>query len=259
MKTNSFEAKNDLLIAFGDSHVGASGCDLKALKKMISFAEKTGAHLIGLGDYCEAIISSDKRFDLSSVDPEFLDGDLISNQYDYMEELLEPVKSQCIGLVSGNHDNKIKKYCHIDMVKGMCKNLNIPYLENSAFTRLSFKRDSRTTSFVIYATHSASAGSKGAKVNSMEKLSDWYEATLYLCGHSHMLFTTTSAKFYLNSKGDIGTVYRHYGNTGSFLRGIKRDSTSYAEEKCLKPGVIGYLLYEFDPELHKITGKEVIL
>ena len=55
MKTNFIEAKNNQLIAFGDVHIGNINTDIHAFKKMLDYAKKTGAHLICLGDLCEAI------------------------------------------------------------------------------------------------------------------------------------------------------------------------------------------------------------
>ena len=260
MKTNSFEAKNDKLICFGDVHCGGLSTDLNAFDKMIKYAEKSGAHLLGLGDWAEAISATDKRFDLGSIDPRFLDGDLIANQYNYIEEALEPIKDQVLTLHAGNHDLKVKKNCHIDMTKQMCRNLGIQYAEGSALTRLSFKRPNRTTSFVIYSAHGSQAGrNTGSKINSMESLSNAYVFDLAVCGHSHSLFTISSTQVYLSQNNTLGFRTIHFGNSGSFLRGIKENVVSYGELGGYKPSKVGYLLYKFDPEHHKITGKEVIL
>ena len=96
MKVNVFDSDNSLLIASGDFHLGHKNCQKHEIKKMINEVKRTGAMFIGMGDFIEGIVATDKRFNMDHIDQEFLTGDLIHNQYEYLENLFRPIRKQIV-------------------------------------------------------------------------------------------------------------------------------------------------------------------
>jgi len=97
-------------------------------------------------------------------------------------QIYRPIAKKCIGLVSGNHEDSIKKHSHINVHKNICDALSVPNLGSSAFIRLRFERENtgHRQNFDIYVAHGAGwAITKGAKLNRLERVMDNFEADIY--------------------------------------------------------------------------------
>ena len=247
METNKFtinykSGESPILNGLGDLHVGNSNADLEFFKRRIGEISKQDVYVIGMGDWCDAIVPSDSRFNIDTVDSEYLNGNLILKQYDFVLKQLDRIQDKIIGLHTGNHDSKIKKTMYTDYVQYMCDELEVPYLKWSALTKLQFVRSGRSASYTIYSTHGNwGGGLKGNKVNRIESLDASYDADIYMVGHSHDLFATYTLQPYLNQNGNIGEKLKLHVNTGCFLRGIVEGNDSYAEEGNMKPNRVGYV------------------
>jgi len=260
MMCNEVEANSTVLVCAGDFHVGGKNTDLDALKKMVNDVRKNDYHLLVMGDLCECITSRDKRFSMGTVDPQFLGEDMIGKQYKYLDKLLKPIAGQIIGIHEGNHDESITKYSEINMVSQLCENLGVKYLGYNALTRLTYMRSGRKNSYTLYSTHGYFGGrTRGPKVNALEGLCASIDACAYYAGHSHDLFATSIQQIYLSKYGHLSTRTIYTGNTGSFLRGIVENNSSYAESKGYKPLKIGYLKTTFDPCTYGMKMEEVIM
>ena len=252
--------KEIILYVLADLHVGNINTDLKFFEDTIKeIREQDNAYMLGLGDWIEGIIPTDPRFELDSVDKGVLDGNLILNEVNYVKKQFAKISDKIIGIHTGNHDEKIKKKYTIDFIESMCKELNVPYLGWSAYTKLRICRDNRSTAFTIYSTHGSVAGRrKGNKINRLEEMASWYDADMYFVGHSHDVFSTLDNKYYLNKKNNVVEKLQLFGNTGCFLKGIKIGTDTYAEKSNYSPNMVGYLKVYIYPELNKYRAIEVI-
>jgi len=241
--------------------VGNVNTDLQYFEQVIDEVKNNpNAYLLGLGDWIEGITPDDKRFELDTIDKNYLDGNLILNQVNYLKDKFKKLSSldKIIGLHSGNHDDKLKKKFTMDFIKSICDELNIEYLGFSAYTRLKIVRDNRSTSFDIYSTHGSIAGrKKGNKINRLEEMSGWYDADMYFMGHSHDMFLSYDNQYYLTRKGKIAEKIKLFGNSGCFLKGVQYGTESYAEKANYSPNRIGYLKIKIYPELNLFTGQEI--
>lgn len=261
MICNEFEGESDTLVTISDIHMGNKNTDVNAFKRVINDVRKNGYHLIVLGDLCECITANDKRFDIGSVDPEFLGEDMINKQYKSVEKILKPVADQILTIHCGNHDQSITKKCHVDMVKNLCENLDVNYSYYSALSRLSYIVRGKKFSYTLYTTHGYASGrQKGGKVNALESLSAHIDFDVAFAGHSHDLFILNRQKMFLTKFGHLGFKTLYFGNAGSFLRGFTEGSgVSYAEKAGYRPLPTGYIKTIFNPREYGVKMEEVIM
>ena len=262
-----YEKRNEKfrLVPIGDIHLGNKGCDKRKLKDLVKWIEnKENIFWIGMGDYADCINYTDKRFDPSVVESKFLENldNAVYEQFEELNEILEPIKHKCIGLHTGNHEERIRLQYHFDIVKEFCKTWNVPYLGYSAFTRLKFIRKSKGTKghgarniITIYSTHGRVGGRKGgSKVNRLEDLMSWFDADIFLMAHSHKKIITTLTQLAITGrkpkliyKKKVGAV------TGSFLQGyVEHGTIQYTERWNYPPTDLGVVKITIIPDKRDI-------
>jgi len=97
-----------VIVPIGDVHYGNINVDIQKFKETVEYIRtKENCYTILMGDICEAIILSDKRFDIESVAPELRAriGDITFAQYENMREMLMPIKDKI--LYKGNFAQSI--------------------------------------------------------------------------------------------------------------------------------------------------------
>lgn len=262
MKYNEFKCDSETVVFASDFHVGNKYTDKDALNKMVKDVRKNDYHLMILGDLCECITARDKRFDMGMVDPQFLCEDMIGAQYDYVEKLLSPIADKILTIHCGNHDQAIAKYSHVDMVKDLCKNLDVKYSYYMALSNLVYKQPGKKTfTYTIFTEHGAGGGGmRGGRVNSMEKLSAHIRFDAAFRGHSHDLLDNVSKEISMSRFGHMCLKNIYTGSTGSFLSGIMEgDGVAYPEQAGYRPLPIGYLRVSFNPKEYGIKIEKVIM
>jgi len=242
-----------LLIPFGDFHIGHKNCDKKKLEEIRDFIKTQNALWIGMGDYCDAVFPhpNEKRIDIDVLDPEL---NTPEKQYNYVYDLLEPIKSQCLGLLTGNHDDILRRRHYHNWVDSLAFKLEVPYLDFAAFIKLQFRRPYKTgyhyQTIDIFATHGYYAGRKiGGKINRIEDLAKYFDADIYLVGHVHEIAGFRNIQLKATRYCNIIERKRVFAITGTFLRGWKKNKiASYAERKLLPPNKIGIISIWICPE-----------
>jgi hypothetical protein len=148
-------------------------------------------------------------------------------------EMLKPYKHLCLGLLTGNHEERTFKYSGHDPSRAMAKMLDIPYLRYGAFLRLKVG----DIGYTVYATHGGSgAATSAGKLNAVKKLATWVDADIYLMGHMHDLLVDSSIRKTLDLRNKVVRDRRQtFCVTGSFLT----FEDSYSEMKGYSPGRIG--------------------
>ena len=250
-----------LIVPFGDLHVGNRNADLRKIREIANWIRETPkCYWLGMGDYVDAIVwhPNEKRIDPDIVDYRYYKPE---DAYEFIYRLFEPIKNKCLGLLTGNHDDILRKRHYKDWVKDLAQRLNVPYLTFSAFLRLSFRLQynnerPKNQEFVIFATHGYYTGrSTGGKVTRLESLAQWIEADIYLMAHTHELLGHRRIVLAASRGGRVIEKKKVFALTGGFLRGYVNEH-SYVEKRLLAPTKIGILSIEIEPWRRDIHVKE---
>lgn len=188
----------------GDSHYGTIACDVDLLRHDFKdIGAVTCGGWIGMGDYFEAILPNDIRHDGRTIDPDVMSraknsyGKFVNLCVQDMADIMQPAAHNCIGLLSGNHEETINTRYHHDMVGQLlgqlhAKNLTIEDLTYEAVIILTFSRKTGKTkqptrNVILYVWHGAGGGTtRGGRINRREKMRQTIpDADLYATGHFH--------------------------------------------------------------------------
>lgn len=245
-----------------DQHLGNTGCDIGRIKEDIEIIRKDPlAYWVQDGDAIDAVVLSDtRRFDPRSITTSRLD-DIVMEQADMWLELYEPIKSRCIGILDGNHEESIRKNYHIDVVRYMCRHMKTAYLGDVGFIRVCFDRlpgnftNKKThspdvTKIDMFITHGNVAGRKGGgKVNRLEEMMSNFDADIYMLAHGHKKITHSSTKLSLTQSRGLRVKQRKVVGfmTGAYLRTYQVGSKCYAEKGLYPPSDLGMVGVHIKP------------
>lgn len=227
------------LFGLCDIHVGSRDFDRKAFLKIIdTIKSNKSARWFIDGDCIDNITPSKiNPYDQYSTPAE---------QLEELIELLEPIKSQGLFVIDGNHAQRSKKQAYFDILTGLSKRLNINYLGVGGIVTLKVG----DITYKIAVQHGSRGG--GNPESELDKMAKVYEADAYLLGHSHDLFARPKAKIYMKGSKEVMEMI-YYIRTGSFLKYAK-----YARESMYNPKLQGCVSLTFNPKQKVITPKEFI-
>jgi hypothetical protein len=222
---------------------------VRRLREVVAWiASEPRAYVVGMGDYLEAIKVHDKRFDSKSVDPKYL-SDLENATDMALEDLLEilsPIKGKVLGLLTGNHEEKVRLRDRDDPQRRLCRALDVPDLGYDCLIRWTFKRGSGSADpgrvVFVSASHGTIAGrSVGSCVSRMEKVAGNVEADLYLFGHGHQLIWFQTARVEAPSSGDLhlGERLKSFAMTGTFRKTYQEGTRDYGEKAHYPAALLG--------------------
>lgn len=216
-------------IAWGDVHYGAPNCNIKKAKGYLDYALKHGQYILGMGDFLECATRDSIGAGVYEQ---------TGHPQEQMEEMIEwlrPISEsgRLIGLLTGNHEERIYKATGFEPVQLMCKELRVPYLGSACY--LLLRVGSKT--YKVYAVHGRSgARLPQTKLLACRRLADIATAQLYLMGHMHSLESNASIYFDADPSKRLKVQRtRHFVVTGSFLE----YENSYAETACMVPSRTG--------------------
>lgn len=247
----------------GDSHVGPSACAYEQLQEDIAWVRRhPEARWIGMGDLMDSISHTDKRWDVRIISPMFREreDDIFNAEKDYLVKIFKPIAHQCIGLIEGNHERKVRTTHQHDVHGGLCLGLGVRNLGQTAIIRWRITRDRIASKVVtIWASHGRPTGKKtGGPLNQLTDMSNNYEADIYLAGHCHKKIY--EERIILKVRGEHGQprvvgYKRLYAFTGTYLKTSVAGQSSYAEEAWCPPTPSGSLTFRIDPfKQTKIDG-----
>lgn len=228
------------LLPLGDLHLGTT-VDIDKFQGYINWAKANKAYIFFMGDLFDtATLTSPTEVWGQTMN--------LNNAIKFLKEMLEPIKNQIIGMITGNHEKRLIKYANFDPVESLCDQLDVKYAKYSAVLRFRIGKHARGNDFIsprieyiFYAHHSKGGGATiGGKINRAKKLSDIFEgADAYLIGHNHGkgMMEDSVARLLKNGRGEARIEYRRiqYVDCGSFLT----YDDSYAEESQLPPSDTG--------------------
>jgi UDP-2,3-diacylglucosamine pyrophosphatase LpxH len=249
------------LIPMGDVHVGLKCTDLKYFRSMVSWVlSDYDRYVIGMGDYMDSIIHTDKRFDIDLLDK---NNNTIEKQIKTVVDLYKPLadEGRLLGMLEGNHEAKLRTHTQNKVLNQICEQLKVPNLGYESMLTLNIQCEktkgeyTTTQRYGIYATHgSGGSSSRSGRVGKLERLTQIADADLYLMGHVHDCFITSDIRFRI-----CGSKYVPYkymcACTGGFLQSRTTDETpTYLEQGNFKPLRVGVPKIQFHPKRHDIHG-----
>jgi predicted phosphodiesterase len=228
------------IVFLGDMHIGHANVDYKCLRNAIGYIHGSEKCLwVGMGDYCDAIVpdGTDSRFDYGSVDRRFLTP---QEQYGYASELLSPIADKCLFLMTGNHDDRLRKFHYYDFVEQLAQRLRAPYTFGpTGFMRLNFCWGVKRRTFDVFCSHGYFSGrTKPGRLSRLEDLLNIFDADIYAMGHVHDLLVTRKPQLIVDRRLEIVERPRFFLLTGGFLKGYG-PAGSYIERKMLHPTNLG--------------------
>lgn len=258
------------IVPIGDTHIGAAGCDEDLLKETVKFIKsKKNGYWIGMGDYIDAINMSDPRFDAKTLAPwvKMINLiDLVGAQLERFLAIIEPIADKCLCLLSGNHEDSVKKYYERDVYSEIASRIKLMAgfppdhhlkLDYYGWLRLSFhSRDgaegSRNTALDLNLHHGFGGGKlKGAKALQMERWVYTHNAELTIFGHCHNADAYRLAVEYLDVRGNVKTETRRGVYSGTYLTNDNGSGSTYAERKGFLPIPVGGVIVELKPQAHR--------
>ena len=232
------------LAAIGDLHYGSHTSKPEAARAWVQTIKDEGWWWVSLADLAENAI----RGSLGAI---FEQRVAPKQQLDDLCELLEPIKDQCIGMVSGNHGQRSIKETGLDHDELLCQLLGVPYFGATLFAMLHIGGLTPTT-WRVMAHHTVGGGRLiGAKLNAIKRLSDMAPGQdLYIGGHGHADVAGSDRVKVTGADGEQTWYRRQFSACGSLLD----YEDSYAELKLYPPANCCQVVHMLGQD--SINGKE---
>lgn len=220
------------LLGVSDLHVGALEHDALYTANLLRWVKDTpNAFLLLNGDLANCALKSSK----SDIYEETMSP---NEQRKYLVKLFTPIKDRILGVVEGNHEQRIRRDTSIDICQDIAEAMNCAYGREALLlqVRLGQGKNGKRISYLIYATHGwSSARTAGGKVNMGASLSGVIYADCYIVGHTHTKYLYE--KIYLmpdERNQNVRRVKQIIASSGSVL-----DYGGYAVGKGYPPGAKG--------------------
>jgi len=231
-----------------------------------------------VGDYCDFISPSDKRFDPASVDATVTINDLTSYAYNVsnqIAELFSPIAGKCIGFGLGNHDLKyLSRNSEMYIHQSICDRLNTRNLMYSGWADLYFVYDpalgrprmtygvpeqgfnlNRSRLRILTFHGRGAAATAGGKLNALKSVVDMVEtANLIITGHLHEQIMKCFPR--LNPGENCDGIQANPVMaliTGTYLRTYMPEYVSYGEQKAYPPTTLGATRARYIPSTLTLT------
>lgn len=227
---------------------------------MQTIKQDRNALWLGMGDYCDAITRTDKRWDQYGIAPWVIRDNIVESQRQWIVELFKPIASKCICLLTGNHEETIHTFHDNDITRNICSDLGVPYASYASYILLNFKRlDGTIREYKIHAWHGAGAAqTEGARLMRLMRLVNEFTAHIYLMGHLHAVTIHTLGRIdCVNNRLKSQMIAAMI--TGSWVRAYTqpekntRLSIAYPEKFGYKPSRKGCPIIHFRPDKDEYT------
>lgn len=226
------------LWVLNDLHLGARSCKKKQFKKVVEKIRKDKHAVVVLnGDLMEAIHTSDKRFDMDSVDDEF---NTVEKQYGGLKKLIEPIEDKIIAVGIGNHERTIKKTSGIDLSNLLAEDLGVLYYGDALMLKLKAK----SNNYRCLIMH----GNTGAttitgNINAIKKYAENMDQApdVIIMGHVHRLDVIHNPK--LSDEFDVKVKF--FAINGSFFGTYKQGENNYGTQQFFPPTITGCIKFIF--------------
>jgi predicted phosphodiesterase len=249
-----------ILVPISDVHVGHVDHDKKLFRNTVKWIKDNDAYTILLGDIIDGISQHDRRYENNSIADEFkpyLDN-LHYRQCEVFIKDIMPIKDKIIGIMGGNHEQKVKDQFGFDPISVIAQKLEKPILTDPGYLIIKFHDEKATKVYKIFCSHGNWMGGRkrGSKINNMEdKMSD-FEFDMLCAGHTHDKWVSTRKQIIpivgRNNKITIIEKRKTFINTGSFMSTYTNSNhDTWASRKIFSPQSAGVVRIDFYLKRHK--------
>jgi predicted phosphodiesterase len=223
------------IIAGGDTHIGSIMTHTHGIEAAVDYvASGKNRFFIHLGDWIEAIMVNDKRYNQPPEGKKEKENSIPLRQARASVQMFKPISKKIIVGLWGNHERLLTNYGNLveDII---CKELNIPY--GTEVCRIIFTNKDKPF-FNIFAMHGRKLFNSAAKDFEQRQANMKASMKLYLqeqegdcsimlCGHGHkILIVNPSARLILED--DINGQQQRYLKGITHAGYIQPDQRYYA-------------------------------
>lgn len=239
--------------------MGSNEAYENALRRKVTECANRGKFGIALGggDWADCITTKDKRWRGNGVADWVEISNIVDSQRRRCNEIFRPLKEegQLIAIGTGNHEEDIHRKYDDDIIRNLCRDMNVPYAGYQSFIVLRFIRAQKIMHLLtIHSWHgSGSAQTEGARLMRLVRLVNDIEADIYLMGHLHAMTCHTPDRLIVRH-GRIRSIKLAATICGSWVKtynqpdeGEIQDPT-YGEERGYKPSRIGMPIIKIIPD-----------
>ena len=237
------------ILPLADLHIGDPASQEGLIKSLIhNIAENENRYTILMGDLMNTAIAGSK----SDFYGEILKP---SEQLRRCSELLLPIKDKILGIIPGNHEERISKSVGVDMSQLLATELGLQdiYSDTSAliFLRFGMRKDKkRPMNYSLYVNHGHGGGRRpGGTINALADFGSIIDADCFIVGHTHLPASFKDQTFrVIPQSGTAMLRERLFVNTASAL-----DYTGYGNRGGYQPVSNSYPVITFDNEVQHMT------
>jgi len=235
------------LYFIGDTHFPRGRVN-KFEEAIDTIANDRYAKVIGLGDWVEAIIPGDPRYDSEEMAQQIRDAgneiNMMNVQWDLFEDMIKPIADQgkILGLHQGNHEYEYTKRHGYNQLKSICKRYDIKYLD---YLPAIWNYEHGNNKSKIMSLHGVGSGvSVGYEIKQLDNHSRLFdEIDLIAEGHTHKLATSVNTdRLKITKEKELKQKIQWRCACGSFLGNYDIGRTSYSQRRLYKPLPLGYIV-----------------
>lgn len=255
-----------ILVPISDVHVGHVDHEKKLFRDTVKWIKDNNAYTILLGDLIDGISQRDRRYENDSIAEEFkpyLDN-LHYRQCEVFLEGIMPIKDQIIGVMGGNHEQKVKTQFGFDAISVIAQRLEKPILTDPGYITIRFIDGKGIKYYNIFCSHGDWMGGRkrGSKINNMEdKISD-FEFDMVCAGHTHDKWVSTRKRIVPVKTRSNKVVFDEQRkiiiNTGSFMKTYTGGNIdTWASRKLFSPQSVGVVRVDFYLKRNKNSSRYI--
>jgi UDP-2,3-diacylglucosamine pyrophosphatase LpxH len=217
------------IVFWGDVHLGHPKANVERAKAMLDYCLKNHIYVIGMGDYleCGTRVSIGDSVYQQDLNPQ--------EQMEEMLEILRPLADAklLLGLHEGNHEQRISNLGGLNIVKNMCRELDVPFLGYTIFHYIRVGKQGYT----LYTSHGKSGAKfKHSKMKVVSDLAAYVEADVVGMGHVHENLVTHFKRMCYDSKAKTVKERKVFLLiSGAYLE----YDASYAQDAGMPPAGLG--------------------
>lgn len=242
----------------GDTHIGHPCLDEKLLSKTIAaIARDRKGIVVGMGDYIDAIVPRDPRFDIAAFDGLTDLDDIIRSQIVQFVAHWKPLAKRTAVFLSGNHEDAVRKHANRNVYRDIAERLKLPneaLFGVNGFLRIHVidRPGKRGWPVDIYMHHGHGGGRKdGSHINRLADMMAAVRADVYAMGHVHRPIRADKAYIDFDGEHEAEIIIN-----GSFL---SSDCPGYANDKMLPAVARGASVLEIYPNKRLLRSYRLTL
>jgi predicted phosphodiesterase len=247
-------------LLISDVHYDSPLCDRRLLTKLLDQAKDTGAGILVIGDWFDAMGGKqDKRARKEGVRVEDQRDNYFDILIDNSTDYLTPYRANILLISNGNHETAILKHNETDLLHRLCRHLDTNHMGYTGFIRMMFTQGKGgRSSKRIYFHHGAGGGGPVTKgVPQAHRRAASVDADIFLSGHIHESWVLENMMIKMNDSGRIILTTQTHIQLPTFKQ--EYGSDGYHIEKGRPPKPLGgyWLTFRYDVDAPGQVGYTV--